>query len=92
MKPSLSFLLLLLAVLWSACGEEEAVRVQLTPEQRDKYQEIASVEIASLRPVLDSLCTATFEDRVAVATDSIVQRRLEEETRLRLRVQQSREQ
>ncbi|THH37918.1 hypothetical protein [Neolewinella litorea] len=62
--------------------------MQLTPDQRDAFQAIAAAQIDSLRPVLDSLCQASFADRVAIATDSIVQRRLEEETRLRTRLQQ----
>ncbi|PPK87414.1 hypothetical protein CLV84_0354 [Neolewinella xylanilytica] len=74
--------------LLPACGPDEAVRVQLTPDQRDTFQAIASRRIETLRPLLDSICTATFEDRVANATDSIVQRRLEEETRLRSRLPQ----
>ena len=65
------------------------MRIQLTPAQREAYQAIATEEIDSLRPVLDSICTATFEGRVAVATDSIVQERLEEELRLRARLGQS---
>lgn len=76
-----------LLLTW-ACGPDEAVRVQLTPDQRETYQAIASRRIDSLRPVLDSLCTTTFEERVALATDSIVQRRLEEEARLRSRLPQ----
>ncbi len=91
MKPCLLFVVLLLSPFFFACGEDEAIRVQLTPDQRERYQEIARVRIDSLRPVLDSICAVTFEDRVAVATDSIVQRRLEEETRLRLRIQQNRQ-
>lgn len=62
--------------------------MQLTPQQRDAFQAIAAARIDSLRPLLDSMCQASFADRVAIATDSIVQRRLEEETRLRSRVQQ----
>ncbi len=89
MKPlrTLLPLLLLLAGLFG-CHGDESVRIQLTPDQRDAYREIASARIDSLRPLLDSLCQLNFEDRVAVATDSIVQRRLEEETRLRTRLGQ----
>ncbi|MCP9234407.1 hypothetical protein [Lewinella sp. JB7] len=82
-----------MAVTLCGCGgEDEAVQIQLTPDQREEYQAIAASRIDSLRPLLDSLCSATFEDRVAVATDSIVQRRLEEELRLRARLGQSPEQ
>ena len=88
MKLSLPLLVLALALVWS-CGPEEAVRVQLTPDQTDAYRAIASRRIDSLRPILDSVCTTTFEERVRLATDSIVQRRLEEEARLRSRLPQS---
>ncbi|CAH1001200.1 hypothetical protein LEM8419_02098 [Neolewinella maritima] len=71
------------------CGPEEEVRIQLTPAQIDAYQAIAREEIDVLRPRLDSICAATFEARVAAATDSIVQLRLEEELRLRRRLGQS---
>ncbi|NJB87312.1 hypothetical protein GGR26_003092 [Lewinella marina] len=81
-------ILFLVGLLVSACEPEKAVRVQLTPEQRDAFQAIAAARIDSLRPLLDSLCQQSFEDRVAIATDSIVQRRLEEETRLRARLPQ----
>ena len=80
---------MLLVFLGLACGPEDEVRIQLTPAQRDAYTAIATAEIDSLRPVLDSICAATFEERVAVATDSIVQERLEEELRLRARLGQS---
>lgn len=87
MKRSLRHLLLVSVVAWS-CGPEEAVRVQLTPDQTDAYRALASRRIDSLRPVLDSICTVTFDQRVSLATDSIVQRRLEEEARLRSRLPQ----
>ena len=82
-------LALLLVFLGLACGPEDEVRIQLTPAQRDDYTAIASAEVDSLRPVLDSICAATFEERVATATDSIVQERLEEELRLRTRLGQN---
>ena len=76
-----------LVIVAFGCGPEEEVRIQLTPDQRDAYLAIAGAELDSLRPQLDSLCAATFETRVATATDSIVQLRLEEELRLRARLQ-----
>lgn len=80
---------LLLLLLTAACGPDEQVRVRLTPKQTDAYQALARATTDSLRPALDSICDATFEARVAAATDSIVQRRLEEEIRLRTRLGQS---
>ena len=89
MNSPLRPLLYLLLLLSVACGPEDEVRIQLTPAQRDAYMAIATAEIDSMRPILDSICTTTFADRVAVATDSIVQLRLEEEVRLRARLRQS---
>ena len=87
MKPFVLLVLCCAFITW-ACGPDEAVRVQLTPEQRDTFQAIAGRRIDSMRPILDSICAQTFEERVAIATDSIVQRRLEEELRLRSRLPQ----
>lgn len=86
MRIASAFLLLL---FFSACGADDPVRLQLTPDQRDAFRAIAAARIDSLRPVMDSLCTVTQEARIAAVTDSIVQRRLEEETRLRTRLGQS---
>lgn len=79
----------LLFFAFFACGQDEDVRIRLTADQRDAAQAIASERLDSLRPALDSLCEVTFDDRVAIATDSIVQRRLEEEARLRRRLGQT---
>ena len=81
-------MLCFVALCQFSCGEEDGVRIQLTEEQREAYQNLALERIDSLRPLLDSICDATFEDRVAIATDSIVQLRLEEEARLRTRIGQ----
>ena len=83
----LSILLPLLLLI--SCGEEEAIRIQLTPDQREEFQAIAAARIDTMRPIMDSLCTATTEARIAAATDSIIQVRLEEEIRLRTRLGQT---
>ncbi len=81
-------LLLLSLVVLAACsgGETEPVNIRLTMQEREQIDEMVTTRMDSLRPLLDSLCKATFADRVAVATDSIIQRRLEEEARLRARI------
>ncbi len=81
-------LLFLCLCFFAACsgGETESVNVRLTMEERELIDELVTERMDSLRPLLDSLCQATFADRVAVATDSIIQRRLEEEARLRARI------
>jgi hypothetical protein len=58
-------------------------------DERERLDNMTVAYMDSLRPVLDSLCEVSFEDRVAVATDSIVQRLLEEEARLRARIPQN---
>ena len=82
--------LLLLLLLGTACEvEEENVKIRLTLAERDRLDARIIEHMDSLRPLLESRCAATQEDRVAVATDSIVQRRLEEEARMRARLPQS---
>ena len=82
------WLVLLLTVLSAAGCEDTQVELRLTSEERRQVDDRVSLTMDSLRPLLDSLCTVTFEDRVAVAVDSIIQERLEEELRLRARLRQ----
>lgn len=83
-------LLLLLCFGLAACStERDEVRVRLTLKERERVDMLVSSYMDSIRPVLDSLCSVTSLDRVAIATDSIVQRRLEEEARLRSRIPQN---
>lgn len=84
-------LALFLFLTLTSCGstDEEMVNVRLTMDEREQIDKMVVAHMDSLRPALDSLCKATFADRVAVAIDSIVQRRLEEEARLRSRIPQN---
>lgn len=83
----LPFLLLLFSL--STCGgEAEEVNIRLTMDERERVDDLTVAYMDSLRPLLKAECAATFDDRVAVATDSIVQRLLEEEVRLRARIPQ----
>lgn len=83
-------LLLLLCLGFTACSpERDEVRVRLTLKERERVDEIVTTHMDSIRPILDSVCTVTTPDRIAVAVDSIVQRRLEEEARLRSRIPQN---
>ncbi len=73
-----------------ACSpEQDELNVRLTLEDREEIDRRVTVYMDSLRPLFDSLCTASMTDRIAIATDSIVQRRLEEEVRLRARIPQN---
>jgi len=76
-----------LLLLFTACSaDREEVNVRLTMAEREELDKLVTTHMDSLRPILDNNCKETFADRVAVATDSIVQRRLEEEARLRARI------
>ncbi len=77
-------MLVFIAVACSA--EKEERRVRLTLKERERVDKLVSAHMDSIRPLLDSVCATTSYDRVAQATDSIVQRRLEEEARLRSRI------
>lgn len=81
-----NLLLTFLLTLTACTADSEEVNIRLTMDERERLDNLVVAHMDSLRPVLDSLCAATFDDRVAVATDSIVQRLLEEETRLRARI------
>lgn len=84
-------LLFLTLLLLTACGSsgDEPVNIRLTMDEREQIDDLVKVHMDSVRTLVDSVCTATFDDRVAVATDSILQRRLEEEARLRARIPQN---
>ncbi|WP_020567095.1 hypothetical protein [Neolewinella persica] len=84
-------LLFLTLLTLAACGstEEDPVNIRLTMDERQRIDDLVKIHMDSIRPIVDSLCKATFADRVAVATDSIIQRRLEEEARLRARIPQN---
>jgi hypothetical protein len=84
---SLIFIILLAL---TACGaDEDPINIRLTMDEREQIDELVKIHMDSTRRLVDSVCQATFADRVAVATDSILQRRLEEEARLRARIPQN---
>ena len=77
--------------LFTGCGGpgNNELNVRLTLEEREQVDRQVTAQMDSLRPIIDSICKATFDDQVALATDSIVQRQLEEEARLRARLPQT---
>lgn len=82
----LSIFILLAMMAFGCSPDQEEVRVRLTLRERERVDKQVKAYMDSIRPLLDSTCAATTIDRVALATDSIVQRRLEEEARLRARI------
>ena len=85
--PSAILLLLLAVLLWGACNSKDTeVNLRLTPNERNRIDTIYTVRLDSLRPIWDSLCEMNYPQMVEEAVDSIVQQRLEEETRLRSRL------
>jgi len=83
------FLFFPLLCLAACAPDQKDVNVRLTMAERERIDKRVTAHMDSLRPVLQKQCEDTFEDRVAVLTDSIVQRRLEEEARLRARIPQN---
>lgn len=77
-----------IAICLSACGNggDKEVNLRLTSKERREIDTLVAREVRMMRPLMDSICTANFNELVAAATDSIVQRRLEEELRLRARI------
>lgn len=69
-----------------ACGSDEKIKLRLTSDERREIDTLVANQVKELRPMFDSICIADFDELVEAATDSIVQQRLEEETRLRARI------
>lgn len=68
------------------CGTDEKVKLRLTSDERREIDTLVANQVKVLRPLFDSTCVANFDELVEAATDSIIQQRLEEETRLRARI------
>jgi len=81
-------LLITCTLIFSTCSnpKDDNVRLRLTSNERRQIDTLVSREVRTMRPYYDSLCQINFETMVAAATDSIVQKRLEEELRLRARI------
>ena len=73
----------LLALLTTYCERDPN---QIISEHRRLIDTLANRQTKLLRPRLDSLCKAEFDQRVALAVDSIIEVRREEERRLRARI------
>lgn len=79
-------LLVLLASGGLACSvDRDEVNVRLTLTERERVDKATTIYMDSIRPILDSLCSTNRSLRISLATDSIVQQRLEQEMRLRSR-------
>lgn len=92
MRLPLLLIFLLLALTGCSVDSDENINIRLTMDERERIDNLVGKDMDSIRPRYDSICKADFEDRVAVATDSIVQRMLEEEARLRARIPQNQRQ
>ena len=69
----------------SGCGGKEP-EMRLTSAERVRVDTIVQQRMEVLRPQMDSLCDANFDQWVLEAVDSIIQIRKEEEARLRARI------
>ena len=82
--------MILCGLFLTACGgDEEKVNVRLTLPERERLDKMVLAHMDSVRPLLEAECARTTPDRIALTTDSIVQRALEQEARLRARIGQS---
>lgn len=80
-------LLCCLLPLLAACSpDQEDVNIRLTMAERERLDKMVAAEMDSIRPLLQAACAESFDERVLAATDSIVQRQLEDEARLRARI------
>ena len=84
-----TLLLLVLTTLTACADDSEQVNIRLTMAEREMVDKKIRNHMDSIRPILEADCDKHFDDRVALATDSIVQRLLEEEARLRARIPQN---
>ena len=86
-KIYVSFLFLLL--LAACSSREEKVNIRLTMAERGDLDARVIAHMDTIRPAMEAFCDSTREEMIALATDSIVQRRLEEEARMRARIPES---
>lgn len=77
----------LLAALLSGCEPPEEAPIRLTSRERIRIDTLANQQIDSLRPVMDSICDAAYQDILERAVDSLVEVRKREEEKLRARIQ-----
>lgn len=75
---------LTISVLTGGCTEEPPPT--LLGKDRELIDTLYLQEVQVLRPQLDSLCEAIFEEEVARSVDSMVAIRRQEEARLRERI------
>lgn len=76
-----------LSLVLSACGGKRGeAKVRLSSNERALMDSLYIKEIEVLRPRWDSLCDLRYESAVAQAVDSLIKTRLEEEIRLRARI------
>lgn len=86
---SLFVLLLTFGVVTACEVKEENVNIRLTLAERDELDDRILAHMDTLRPQLEAACAESQAARVAAATDSIVQQRLENEARMRARLPQN---
>ncbi|MEM9837166.1 MAG: hypothetical protein AAF828_11725 [Bacteroidota bacterium] len=74
--------------LLASCGDADSkdITLRLTSQERRQIDTLVTRQVKAIRPYYDSICAADFDQMVAAAMDSILQRRLEEEARLKSRI------
>ncbi|MCO6486882.1 MAG: hypothetical protein J5I98_00625 [Phaeodactylibacter sp.] len=77
----------LLAALLAGCEPPEEAPIRLTSRERIRIDTLANQQIDSLRPIMDSICDAAYQEMLDRAVDSLVDVRKREEEKLRARIQ-----
>ena len=77
----------LFAALLAGCEPPEEAPIRLTSRERIRIDTLANQQIDSLRPIMDSICDAAYQEILERAVDSLVDVRKREEEKLRARIQ-----
>jgi hypothetical protein len=75
-----------LLLLAPSCKKQENIRIKLTARERALIDTMYTERIKVLRPLWDSICTNQHDSLLAIALDSIIRVRREEEIKLRARI------
>ena len=75
------------AALLAGCEPPEEAPIRLTSRERIRIDTLASQQIDGLRPIMDSICDASYQEMIERAVDSLVKERRAEEEKLRARIQ-----
>ncbi len=77
----------LFIALLASCEPPEEAPIRLTSRERIRIDTLATRQIDSMRPIMDSICEASKAEFLQRSVDSLVRVRRLEEEKLRARIQ-----